>query len=153
MFGALTDGMRDDTRLRRVFITQQDFLKKLIIAFGLIYVSYDAQSQILMILIPRLLILFSQLVLKIFENRLIIFKEVVTEALLMGVLVVVLVLDQGDFVNNLNDKINLGWCLEFLVLAIILFNAISNTYLVSMHIIIDRYGDFSKIWKHHTPNR
>jgi hypothetical protein len=44
MFGTLVDGMNPSTWWRRAFISQTDFVKKFLIAYGLIYMSSNAQN-------------------------------------------------------------------------------------------------------------
>ena len=39
MFGTLIDGINDDHKLKRIFISQADFIKKFFIAYACIYVT------------------------------------------------------------------------------------------------------------------
>ena len=39
MFGTLYDGLNDDHKLKRILISQADFIKKFFIAFACIYVT------------------------------------------------------------------------------------------------------------------
>jgi hypothetical protein len=65
-----------------------------------------------------------------FENAHIIIKEVVNEGLLQGVLAMVYLFSQANYVDNLEAKVAMGWLLEYLVLAVICFNVAMNVFLV-----------------------
>jgi hypothetical protein len=65
-----------------------------------------------------------------FINVYILLKEVVTESLLLGAVGVVLILNNGDFIGDLPAKVAIGWLLEYIVLTIIAFNGVVNTFLI-----------------------
>lgn len=82
------------------------------------------------ILIPRLLIVLFWLILRIFDRWFIIFKEVVTEGLMIGVIIQVYIFYMGDFVGDLDLKVAIGWNLLYCVLTIMIFHAVSGTIVI-----------------------
>jgi len=70
--------------------------------------------------------------LRIFDRWFIIFKEVITEGLLIGVIINVFVFSKGDYVGDLNAKVAIGWNLLYCVLAIQSFHSITGTIVIWM---------------------